>query len=400
MKSAVAYSEEIDDANKACAELVRGIGEKLELGSSSIGILFCDADVEVAELGAALHRELKINIVGTTTTASFDRVGGYHDMGIVLMVITADDVDIVVGHANGLTKDMLKQQIQSTYIAAEEELGVQPKLIYLCAPYIATITSDNYLNIVDEASGHVPIFGGVSTDHYDLQYQQTFVNGVASQDGLVMVLFGGNIRPVFAMRHEFGGKIEGKVVITQSTDNQVERVGDKTFLEYITSIMAVPEGESVVYHFQSTPFVMEMPDYAQDEQPIVRALSTIHHDTGAGGFLSNMPEGSVLSFNYLDRNNLCASTNNTLDVLLSETQKHPDYKYRTILANSCNARHLMMGDTKDMESDIITKKLECFDEELNAIGYYAFGEMCPTAVSSEGAAKNRFHNISFAVCAF
>ena len=400
MRSATAFTDEIDLLEKACAELSAGIKAKLAFGKYSIGIVFCDADVAVDELGRLLHESLGIEIVGVTTTASIDREGGYHDMGIVLSVITADDVAMVAASTGNMEKDTYASLIRTAYDDAAARLGASPDFIYMGSPFLPDITSDSYLNVLHEASGQAPIFGGVATDHYDLKYQKTFHNGTAFTGGLVFVLFAGNIKPVFAMQHEFGGKTMSKGIVTQSSGNSVEKVGDRTFVEYISDISSVPDEETVIYHFQSTPFIMELPGYEQTEQPIVRALCTINHKTGSGGFLSNMPVGSVLSMNILQRENLKTSCDATLTNLKEQMRANPDYPYSLIFISTCNARHLLMGDTKDMEANIVQENLGELPADLCAVGFYGFGEICPTAISSEDkTAKNNFHNISFAVCA-
>ncbi|MDL2264750.1 hypothetical protein LJC31_08875, partial [Synergistaceae bacterium OttesenSCG-928-I11] len=182
MKSAIVLTQEIDDLNIAADELTSGIREKIAFGRSSIGIVYCDADVDVAELGRLLHENLGFDIVGLTTTALIERYHGYCDMGIALAVITGDDVDISIGNTGELSKDNFAERIQGTYSHARAALCEDPRLILLFAPYIADLTSENYVEALDEASGHVPVFGGVSTDHYDLQHQKTFHNGEAYQD--------------------------------------------------------------------------------------------------------------------------------------------------------------------------------------------------------------------------
>lgn len=399
MKSAIALTAEIDDLKLAAQELVSGIKNKISLERSSAGIVYCDADIDVAQLGALLHESLGINIMGLTTTAFIERSGGYCDMGIVLTVITGEDVDISIGSTGEISKESFENQMQKTYAQARELLPQDPKLILLCSPYIADFTSEHYLEALDRLSNHAPVFGGVATDHYDLKYQKTFFNGQAYTGGVVFALISGNVKPVFSMQHQFGTKVQQKGVITKSSGNQVEKVGDKTFKEFLSGLTTVPNEEMVIYHFQSTPFIMELPDYEQDEQPVVRALCTINQDTGAGGFLSKMPEGSALSINVLQRENLSVSCSSTLEKLVEQMKSNPDYKYSTILISTCNARHLLMADKKSMESEIVIDKLSVMGAELNAVGFYGFGEMCPTAVK-DGKAKNRFHNISFALCAF
>ncbi len=403
MKSAIVLTQEIDDLNVAVDELTSGIREKIAFGRSSVGIVYCDADVDVAELGRLLHENLGFDIVGLTTTALIERHHGYCDMGIVLAVITGDDVDISVGNTGELSKDNFAEPIRSAYTRARGALPEDPKLILLCAPYIADLTSENYVEVLDEISGHAPVFGGVATDHYDLQHQKTFYNGEMYRGGLQFVLITGNVRPVFAMEHRFGGGVERKGIITKSSGNMVERVGDKTFKEFVSEMTPVPNDEMVIFYFQSTPFIMELPDYEESEQPVVRALCTIDHATGAGGFLSKMPEGSRLSINVLQRENLAESCNGTLDRLIEgmkQSAASTGYEYSLILISTCNARHLLMGDEKKLEANIVTDKLSVLGPEVGAMGLYAFGEVCPTISSGEGKAKNRFHNVSFAVCAF
>jgi len=399
MKSTVASTSEIDDLESAAKELASQINEKLKPGRSSVAIAYCDADVDVAKLGELLRAELNMDIVGLTTTATLERRNGYSDMGILLCVLTADDVNFSVGCTGEPANDCFAESIREAYKQARAKIQSDPGLILTFAPYIADLTSENYVEILDETSGGVPVFGGVATDHYDLQYQKTFFNDSAFSRGLVFLLIEGNVKPVFAMEHHFGAKAEKKGIITKSTGNLIQKVGDQTFKDFVASIVPVPDEELVIYSFQSTPFVMELPDYEKNEQPVVRALCTIDHATGAGGFLSKMPEGSAIYMNVLQRENLRESCNGALSDIIGRVTENAGYGYSMIFISTCNARHLLMGDAKNLESDIISEKLNSLPPELNAMGFYGFGEICPTGTRADGAAKNRFHNVSFAVCA-
>lgn len=399
MKSTVVTTSEVDDLELAASTLAAQVREKLDLAGNSVGIAYCDADVDVAGLGGLLHAELGIDVVGLTTTATMERNGGYSDMGIVLCVLTADDAHFVVGCTEDLERGSFREAVATSYARARALLRNDPGLIMTLAPYIADITSENYVDILDKASGGVPVFGGVATDHYDLKFQKTFFNDRAFTRGLVFLLIEGNVKPVFAMEHHFGAKAEKKGIITQSKDNLVQKVGDRTFKDFVASIVPVPDEELVIFHFQSTPFVMELPDFEKGEQPVVRALCTIDHATGAGGFLSRMPEGSTIHMNVLQRDNLSESCRGALANITMQMEKNADYAYSMLFVCSCNARHLLMGDRKNLEGDVLRENLRALPQELNAMGFYAFGEMCPTGKKAGGAAKNRFHNISFAVCA-
>lgn len=361
--------------------------------------MYCDADVEVAELGELLHEKLGMDVVGLTTTATVERYAGYNDMGILLIVLTADDVDFSAVSTGELQKDSFPDAICSAYKEARAALSEDPRFILMLSPYVEDITSENYVELLEQASGGVPIFGGVATDHYDLQYQKTFFNGEEYTRGLVFVLLSGNVQPAFAMEHHFGAKVERKGIITKSNDNLVQEVDGMNFKEFVASMVPVPDDDTVIYQFQSTPFVMELPDYEEDEQPVVRALCAIDHETGTGGFLSKMPEGSALYLNVLERDHLSLSCKGALSALAQKMNENKEYQYSMIFVSTCNARHLLMGDAKNLESDIISEAFRDLPPEVNVAGFYGFGEMCPTGIRDDGTAKNRFHNISFAVCA-
>ena len=73
MKSIVVSTREIDNLDVAAKELAGQVKEKLALAGNSIGVVYCDADVEVGRLGELLHGELGMDIVGLTTTATVER---------------------------------------------------------------------------------------------------------------------------------------------------------------------------------------------------------------------------------------------------------------------------------------------------------------------------------------
>jgi hypothetical protein len=328
-----------------------------------------------------------------------ERHNGYNDMSIMLSILTADDVTFSVGYTGELNTNSFQESIKEAYRDIRGKTQNDPKLILMFAPFIADITSENYVEILNDASGGIPIFGGVATDHYDLQYQKTFFNDRIFSKNLVFLLLTGSIEPIFAIEHHFGATVDKKGIITKAQDNLILKVDDQTFKEYVASMVPVPDEKNVMFHFESTPFIMELPDYEKDEQPVVRVLCTIDHETGAGGFLSKMPEGSTIYLNVFQRNNLGESCNGALSKLISQMAKNKNYNYSMIFISTCNGRHLLMGDEKNLESNIITEKLRHLPPELNAVGFYAFGEMCPTGKRADGTAKNRFHNISFALCA-
>ena len=399
MKSIVVATQEIDNLQLASKELAAQVKQKLSLAHNSVGVVFCDADVKVDKLGELLNAELGIDIVGLTTTAAMERNTGYNDIGICLSVMTADDVEFSIGCTGNLSSESFPEAIKGAYKEARAKVKTDPALILTFAPYIAGLTSENYLELLDEASCGAPIFGGVATDHYDLQYQKTFCNGQAFTGSLIFILLSGNVKPIFAMNHNFGTTVQKKGKITKSHDNFVQMVEDETFKDYVSSIVPVPDEELVIFQFQSTPFIMELPDYETNEQPVVRTLVAVDHETGAGSFLSKMPEGSTIYLNEFHRDNLRKSCEKAMEGIKSQIDESKEHEYSMLFISTCNARHLLMADDKSLESNIMGEYLKDLPSGFNAMGFYGFGEFCPTGIRADGTAKNRFHNISFAACA-
>ena len=389
MNSAVAVTGEIDNLEKAAEELCSGIRGKLQFAKYTIGIVYSDADVAVGELGRYLHENLGIEIVGLTTMATMERHTGYSNMSIVLTVLTGDDVAFSVGNTGEINKDNYAPRIRETYADAcsrhAEFVAEEPKLVLFFSPYISDLTTDRCMDEIHALSGGAPIFGGVATDHYDLQYQKTFHNGESYDGGLVFLLFFGNIQPQFAMQHSFGAKVECKAKITKSSNNKIERVGDQSFRDYLSTIMPGPETDGVVaLHFLATPFIMELPDHDPSDQAVIRALCSLNQETGSGDFLSQMPEGAMLSLTMIQMENLIESCNMALDQLVDAMAKSTDYTYSMVLVTSCNARHLLLADLKARESEILVEKLAALSPQINAAGFYGFGEVCPTGMNASG----------------
>lgn len=400
MRSAVVLTEEMDDIELAASELAAAV--RRELGAfdrSAVGIVYCDADTDVAYISGSLHEELGIHIVGLTTTAVIERDSGHLDSCISLCVLTGDDVDIAVATTDALSRERFAEQIEEAYARARAQLPGDPKLVLAYSPFSTEITAENFVEVLDRLSGNAPIFGGVASDHYDLVFHKTFCDGMSNDSALQIVLISGEIAPVFAMKHRFSSGTERRGVITKSTGNRVELVGDESFKDFLSKMTKIPADESAIFSFQSTPFVMELPDRDSSEEPVVRDLYTIDHTTGAGVFLSKMPEGSKLSICLFKRDDIMDSCRETLDELERQMEASGG-KFSTILVTTCSARHVIMGDAVNAEIDLVAERIKKLGGGISSMGFYAFGEICPTKHEGPGGTKNHFHNASFALCAF
>lgn len=402
MRSAVVLSEEVDDIELSVAELVAGIRSKLgELDRSSVGILCCDADADVASIGALLHEELGCDIIGLTVTAMMSRDFGYSSCGVLLTIHTGDDVDISVGYTGPLAGDSCEDQISDAWRGARAALPSDPKLILLCAPFVEEILPERYINTFDELSESAPIFGGAACDFFTLDHPRVMRNGEADKRSLAFVLISGNIDPVFAVCHRIGEGSRRRATITKAHGNVVEELDGEPFGDFAEDIVLMPgdvDASSVAFIRQSTPFVVSMPDAVPGEVDVARPLFDVDAEMKSGKFICEMPVGASVTISSMNKEHILGSCEDALDALFKRMDES-GREFSTLLTSVCNARALILGANKPAESRILQKKLRERDS-LDAMGAYVFGEFCPTCVTSDGKVKNRFHNLTFAVCAF
>ena len=91
MRSIYAYTEEIDDLEKAVAELKAQVEKEGPLLMHSYGIVNCDYEVDTARLAELLKAEFDFPVMGCTAISVLNVKQGHTDLCISMMVLTADD---------------------------------------------------------------------------------------------------------------------------------------------------------------------------------------------------------------------------------------------------------------------------------------------------------------------
>ena len=402
MKTAVAFTSEIDDTFRAAKELCQDIKDNLTFEGNSCGFMYCDIDCDIAQLSKEASLELGIDIVGTTAMSAMEKSAGYVEMGVMLTVMTGDDVVFAPVTTGELTVENYEGQIKEAFAKATAEMnGNSPKVTFLFAPWAPELSVENMMDVLDELTGKIPIFGGVASDCFEMQHQKTFINGEVYEKGLVMVLVGGNIRPVFSVQHSFSTPRAAKGIITKSHDNVIEQVGDISFTDFLKTFGYVPEDGQVHSKYLGSPFLINFRNKDSDNIPVVRDLSFINLQEGSGVLMGRAPEDSILSIGMIKKENLVESCEKTLSDLFRKMEDVKEYDFSFIFLCSCAGRNLLMADTKDLESNILLKYLdqkESMRDKINIFSFYAFGEICPTS-EIEGQAVNRLHNCSIVACA-
>ncbi|MDR1530572.1 MAG: FIST C-terminal domain-containing protein [Clostridiales bacterium] len=391
MKSAVAISYELDDMGDAAAELAATIKENLQFLKNSVGIFFCDADTDGAELTAALKAELGIEIAGMTTLAALDS-NGRHEAAIVLNVMTADDCEFsaVVSEtlAEGDCSAKITEAYQRASVCHPEET---PTMAFAFCPYGMPFSGDQYPNVLSAAAGNAPIIGGIASDDYEYDRARVFLSGREYNDAMVLVCVWGNAKPAFSIRHVTSRFAERIRRVVSAENNIVYKVGDETFIKYLQSFGLKTDVDDPLLAFNSYPMMLTRE--GGDETPLMRHISGLNQEDGSGAFFGDVPTGTLANICLVNKDDITAACRESMAALINQ-REGTSYEYSTVFCITCCGRAMILGYDADAEGDILAQMLP---KGMTLAGAYCLGEICP-ALYKDGKASNRFHNCSITMC--
>ena len=397
MRSATAYTEEIDDLKEAAEDLFSQT-EDFEFGKNSLAIVFAEVDTDYAGLYALLSERWNFPIIGSTAMAMFTGGEGYCSMGISVMILTADDCEFAVGMTKELYKDNYEQEIADVYGKLKSTLSSEPKLILSYAGMVTDeehVPGDGLVDALDRAGGGVPVYGAAASDGFTFTDFRAFCNGEETRDGLVLVLVSGNIDPRVVCVNSIENKASFSYEITESKSNLIYRLGNNTFVDVLKKEGMEADKTEVLGDYILSPFMVTV-DKGEDSVEVARNLAMLNHETGAGSFLGVMPERAILSIGLLNRSDVQDSVGKAFDEIFRVLEE-PDNICHTLICTSCVARFLALASNTSAEADTYKDKLP---GDVSLIGLYGYGEYCPVRGNKTGKDYNMFHNFTFTILAF
>jgi hypothetical protein len=389
MDSAVAISFELDDVAQAAEQLENGIREKLEVGPDALGVLYCDADADGAALTGALSEKFGCDVAGMTTLAALGP-GGMNELSVVLTVLSGSGVKFAAAATDSLDAETAPALVRAAAGGIQSELG-EPKLFLLFAPTGAPFAGDIYPDAVAQAAPGVPLLGGVASDDYDFERARVFLSGREYRDAAVFAGIAGDVHPEFFLQHVTSRLAERSLPVTKSDGTVVYKVGDETFVEYLGGFGLRTDVPEANVAFNSCPMMLTRE--GSDETPLMRHISGLDRETGAGVFLGNVPEGAIANICLVNKDDLVSSCRLSMEKL-AESACGNGADHSLVLCISCCGRSMILGTDSDAEGKIIE---ELLPGKYALSGAYCLGEFSP-ALYRDGKAQNRFHNCSIALC--
>jgi len=401
MKSATAISYELDNIAAATKELTTQIRGKLAFGKNTVAILHGQPEMEIGGLAEAISRELGCQVIGGTTAAGAMLTNdGFHELAVVLHVLSDDDCLFAASISDSLATDP-EEKIEEAYRKAYKNLkaqdaGAEPKMVICVASILQSIDSDSIVAKISDLCGSVPVFGFNAADDFEFKKQQVYLDGEVGGDRLAILLLSGNVKPIFRTAHLAGKKALEKRLVTKARGNVIYEVEGKPAYDYIKSFPFIDDETKTLFNYQ---FFVEMQgDEANDGVAVSRALHSYDKESGEVSCFANVPENSYIGLLYCDGNDVANTCESGIEELIDKINAAgDDYEYSTVIIVTCSLRNMFLADMKQAEGDRVRN---LFPPNLTVSGLYGFGEIAPTSVRGNNKAVNRLHNATLTVCAF
>ena len=378
IKSFTAFTNEIDDAEAAIAEIKAELNLEKNLLKNSLGIISCFSEFEDTGALKAICDALPFDCIGSTTClcASGQKID---QIIFMLTVLTSDDCSFLTTMIP--ITDKYEDKINSSVSAFLAQSGEKPALFLSYFPLMNTVSGDMILTAIDNATGGIPLFGTAAVDHkMDYSTAKTIYNGQAYRESVVLGAVCGNPAFSFEIASIEENKIrKQKAIITKSSGNILIGVNGKTALEYLEEIGLTKE--QLATGLGVIPLVV---DHKDGTRPVARAVFALTPEGYAvcGGA---MPEGATLAIGSVNIEDVLLTTDKALRPFIKDDS--------FLLSYSCMARYLVLGANITAEAEKV--------KEVAGSKQYLFassgGEICPLP-DADGKFKNYFHNYTNVFC--
>lgn len=396
MHSISVYTDEIDDLEAAAKDLADKIKNGLVLCKNTCAIMFCDIEADEQEFISEFKKYYDFPILGATSVAMLSSDNGYADIGISLLVLTADDCEFNVGITDEINIDNAEECIKKEYdrLKAQSEYA-EEKLIITYAPVMNDFVGDDIVKCFNSIS-RAPLFGGMASDGFTIKDNRVFLNDISSQNRVVMLLISGSIRPVFQHEYTIINTKDVMHTVTKSDRNIVYEMEGEKFLDVLARTGVNINEEDAYLSFIGTVFETIVEVGNDEKISVMRDLNTLNIKEKSGTFLGNVAIGSKMRLCLLNKEDIYKSVKRSFVDVIGQMNEVKDYQYSTFLVSSCAGRFLLLSTEPDAEAKAYSDMLP---QEISLGGFYSYGEICPTYIGEESR-FNVFHNKTFTMVAF
>jgi hypothetical protein len=375
-----AFTEEIDDVDAAVSELLEQLDVDHKCLANSLGIIHCYSDFVDSGVVKAISEKLPFDTLGSTTM-SVSTASGMSQMGLVVTVLTSDDVKFITGVSAAVTGSV-DAPLTELYGRIMAGLNEKPAMLMPFVPFLFNLGGDEFVEKLDALSGGIPAFGtlGISSEP-DFSRTYIFYNGESYPASMALAALVGEAAPEFlSVSVNEGNILKQKAVITGVNRNILQTINNMSAIKYLESIGLVKGGE--VMGLQAMPFII----YLEDGSMLIRACI---NGTGDGSLIlcGAVPVNSTVALATMGFEDVVSSTESKVSEARSAA------KGRGVLMYSCAGRNWSLGTQPLAEHE---KVKECLGDAPYHFVYSA-GEIFPSRFG-DGRVVNHLQNDSLIIC--
>ena len=385
-----AFTEEIDDVDAAVSEVLSQLNLEQSIMKNSVGILHCYHEFIDSGVVKALSEKLPFDVIGITVP--YVRLSGKaSSMGLMLNVLTGDDVDFITGISDPIDIGgaNLKQVTDKMCIGISAKLNnnEKPPMLMAFGPFlhVLKINADEFVNNISSSFPDTPVFGAFSfSEEIDFSKCYFLHNGKSYECSTGLIAITGNVNPSFLTMAVPEKNISGELAtVTKSVGNILHEINGMSVEDYIVSIGLV-EKKGNLEKLYSTPMIAKL----DDGSAVVRVC--IGGDGQGGAVMGgHVPIGAKIGFTMLELSDT-VSTSEEISKKAMEI-----FDGRNIIIYTCMARLEFLGTNKrEMEANTIC---DILGDTTSFFIAYAGGEIFPSKLAN-GKFVNHLQNFSIVLC--
>jgi len=385
-----AFTEEIDDVDAAVSEILGQLDLENSLLTNSVGILHCYHEFIDSGVVKALSDKVSFDIIGITVPYVC-LLGKHSSMGLMLNILTGDDVDFITGVSDAIDigGGNLTQVTEKLCSEISKELGGDeaPPMLMAFGPFmhVLRIDSDEFVDIISRKFPSVPMFGGFSfSEEVDFSNCFMLYNGESYERAAGLIAITGNIDPSFLTISVPEKNVLGELAtVTKSVGNTMHEINGMSVDDYVFSIGLV-EQKGELEKLYTTPIIAKL----EDGSTLVRVC--IGGDGQGGAVMGgHVPVGAKIGFTMLE----IQDTITTSGEIAKKAMEIRDG--RNIIIYTCMARLDFLGAAQREQE----AKTMCDIIGDSGCFYLAYtgGEIFPTQLEC-GKFVNHLQNFSVVIC--
>jgi len=390
-----AYTQELDDSEKAVREIHESLDIKNSLLKNSVALLFCHAQFIETGAAEAVYKSLPFDVLGCTSqyfglpgTADAPAVEG--GTMLTVTILTSDDIGFTTGVSGSLNEKNVEECVHDLYRRTASSPGESPSLAFAFPPTMTSVPADVMAAVLNRVCGGIPVFGSVALDiHNYSRKPKTFFKASAESgvfgDRIPLLLFRGRVKPRFF--HSFFPeklKMPWDAVITEAAGNRIVSINNRPALSFIKDMGFFSDGvhDTVLVY----PLVIEYPNH--DTHVVVLQEIDPEGQLICG---MNVKAGGILNIGAVAADSILDSAKS-----MAQDLKNGDSGTGFIMF-SCFLRNVVLGESSQAEFEMVCKELDGYT------GSWLFlnsgGELCP-GYTENGELVNRFHQCALIACQF